>query len=233
MTSKILSSILACLLTTPIALAQNARDGKPETKPELRPAVLAALRSNGLLSNVGAGEAAPKPMPAFEWTFTQKRPLRSARVMHEVFTPAYEGLALVVTQKQSADKSTGARVSVRGLGKYDDDDEVLRLKFTGLKFPLQPGQNFQLDAELEGKPIQHRCTVGAPIVATTIHEKIPGHAVPITCAAETHYLGAKVKVSSNLAYLEQLGVFFNLRDDMRSSVGTFALVNTMTQFRIR
>lgn len=101
------------------------------------------------------------------------------------------------------------------------DDEETEMQLTGLTWPLKPQNEFQLKLKDEAGAMLQRCVVALASDATQLHVKLKGSAVPIHCEGDGTYRGFKVHIQSSLWFIEQLGVFFNSEDVLKSPLGTF------------
>jgi hypothetical protein len=167
---------------------------------------------------------------AFTWYLDVKKPLKSARRQVESFTGAVStqqpGLSMVKRARhegatQDAPVKIQEYFSARGLMNLRPDDEETEMQLSGLVWPLKAQNEFQLRLKDESGGMQQRCTIALPSDAALLHGKLKGNAVPIQCEGEGTYRGIKVYVQSSLWFIEQLGVFFNSEDVLKSPLGTF------------
>jgi hypothetical protein len=166
----------------------------------------------------------------FTWYLDVKKPLKSARRQVEAFTGAVSaqqpGLSLVKRARhEGATQEAPAKIqeyfSARGLMNLRPDDEETDMQLTGLTWPLKAQNEFQLRLKDDAGAMQQRCTVALTSDAALLHPKLKGNAVPIQCEGDGMYRGMKVQVQSSLWFIEQLGVFFNSEDVLKSPLGTF------------
>jgi hypothetical protein len=167
---------------------------------------------------------------AFTWVLDVKKPIRAARRQIETFAGSANflqpGLSVVTRARyEGPTEQSTAKVqkyySARGLMNLRPDDEETEMHLTGLRWPLKPQNVFQLALKDEGGGMQQSCTIAAAVEATELHAKLKGNAIPIQCVGDGKYKGVKVRVTSSLWFIEQLGVFFNSEDVLKSSLGTF------------
>jgi hypothetical protein len=167
---------------------------------------------------------------SFTWYLDVKRPMRSVRRQVEAFGGAVglqqPGLSVVKRARhEGATQDSPAKIqeyfSARGLMNLRPDDEETEMQLTGLSWPLKPQHEFQLRIKDEAGVMQQRCKIAVAGDAAQLHEKLKGTVVPIQCEGEGTYRGIQVHVQSSLWFVEQLGVFFNSEDVLKSPLGTF------------
>jgi hypothetical protein len=206
---------LACLVLSARSFALDASTAPQE--------LLQKAISSGLV-NEGPSVA------SFTWHLDVKKPLKSARRQVEVFNGAVgslqPGLSIVRRARhEGATQDSPAKIqeyfSARGLMNLRPDDEETEMQLTGLTWPLKPQNEFQLRIKDEAGAIQQRCTIALASGAAQLHSNLKGNVVPIQCEGEGTYRGIKVQVQSRLWFIEQLGVFFNSEDVLKSPLGTF------------
>jgi hypothetical protein len=166
----------------------------------------------------------------FTWQLDVKKPLKSARRQVETFSGAVSqqqpGLSMVKRARhEGATQDSPAKIqeyfSARGLMNLRPDDEETEMLLTGLTWPLKAQNEFQLRIKDEAGTMQQRCVVALASDAAMLHVKLKGNVVPIQCEGDGTYRGIKVHVQSSLWFVEQLGVFFNSEDVLKSPLGTF------------
>jgi hypothetical protein len=167
---------------------------------------------------------------SFTWYLDVKKPLKSARRQVEAFSGAASslqpGLSMVKRARhEGATQDTPAKIqeyfSARGLMNLRPDDEETEMQLTGLTWPLKAQNEFQLRLKDDAGAMQQRCTIAVASDAALLHANLKGKAVPIQCEGDGRYRGVKVHIQSSLWFIEQLGVFFNSEDVLKSPLGTF------------
>jgi hypothetical protein len=167
---------------------------------------------------------------SFVWHLDVKKPLKSARRQVETYSGAMSsqqpGLSAVKRARyEGATLDSPAKIqeyfSARGLMNLRPDDEETEMQLTGLTWPLKPQNAFQLRLKDEAGAMLQRCAIAVAVDAAQLHAKLKGSAFPIQCDGDGTYRGVKVRVQSSLWFIEQLGVFFNSEDTLKSSLGTF------------
>jgi hypothetical protein len=167
---------------------------------------------------------------SFIWHLDVKKPLKSARRQVETFSGAMSsqqpGLSAVKRARhEGATTDSPSKIqeyfSARGLMNLRPDDEETEMQLTSLTWPLKPQNEFQLRLKDEGGAMQQRCTIASAVEAAQLHPKLKGNVIPIQCDGDGTYRGVKVRVQSSLWFIEQLGVFFNSEDTLKSPLGTF------------
>jgi hypothetical protein len=170
------------------------------------------------------------PVASFTWYLDVKKPMKSTRRQVEAFSGAVSalqpGLSLVKRARyDGATQDAPAKIqeyfSARGLMNLRPDDEETEMQLLGLAWPLKAQQEFQFRLKDEAGAMQQRCTVALPIDAAQLHAQLKGNASPIQCEGDGTYRCIKVQVQSKLWFVEQLGVFFNSEDVLKSPLGTF------------
>jgi hypothetical protein len=187
------------------------------------PELLRQAKSSGLVSE------GPQ-VAAFTWQLDVKKPLKSARRQVEVFSGAFgaqqPGLSVVKRSRhEGATQDSPAKIqeyfSARGLMNLRSDDEETEMHLTGLSWPLKAQNVFQLSIKDEAGAMQQSCVIAQAVDAVQLSPKLKGNAIPIQCEGDGKYRGIKVRVQSSLWFIEQLGVFFNSEDTLKSPLGTF------------
>jgi hypothetical protein len=167
---------------------------------------------------------------AFTWQLDVKKPLKSARRQVEVFSGSYgsmqPGLSVVRRSRhEGATQDSPAKIqeyfSARGLMNLRPDDEETEMHLTGLSWPLKAQHVFQLNLKDGAGAMQQSCVIAQPVDAAQLYAKLKGNAVPIQCEGDGRYRGIKVRIQSSLWFIEQLGVFYNSEDTLKSPLGTF------------
>jgi hypothetical protein len=201
--------------------------------PQWNPALRVALEQSGLVSDK------LKAVPAFAWTIEYDRPFSKPKVSTETYTPTtlngviHSDIKVLNAKPGAAPKADNtASYSIRGLERFQANDDALSFQFLGFTFPPSVNAKFNLNIEFEKQKIAQSCVVGAPAAASRWHAGISGNALPLVCTGKAKYLGASVNLISTVIYFESLGMFFNEIEDIKSAFGTFALRKRITDFKI-
>jgi hypothetical protein len=177
----------------------------------------------------------------FTWQLDVKKPLKSARRQVEAFNGAVSaqqpGLSLVKRARhEGATQDSPAKIqeyfSARGLMNLRPDDEETEMLLTGLTWPLTAQNEFQLRLKDEAGAMKQRCIVAFASDAALLHVNLKGNAIPIQCEGDGTYRGIKVHVQSSLWFIEQLGVFFNSEDILKSPFGTFRATTKIVDLKL-
>ncbi len=197
------------------------------TIADLQPSAVAELKRAGLITH-------EVPVPAFRWTFANKRPMRRERLMQEVFSAGPEGLSSVQREIHYSDGKVeqSEAISARGLLRVSASDQSINASVDGLKLPLKAGEHFSITVVRDNTPIVERCTVGEKTEAKTLFADLPGQMFNIECLGDATYAGLKVKAKSQVVYLEALGVFFNAVDVLDTPLGRYENANRITEFQL-
>jgi hypothetical protein len=156
--------------------------------------------------------------------------LRAARRQVEAFSGSTNsqqpGLSVVKRARHQGPNETSVAViqeyfSARGLMNLRPDDEETEMHLSGLAWPLQPQSVFQFSLKDDSGSLKQSCTITTPVDAGQLHAKLKGNAYPIQCVGDGKYKGIGVRIHSSLWFIEQLGVFFNSDDALKSPLGTF------------
>jgi hypothetical protein len=201
--------------------------------PQWNPALRVALEQSGLVSEK------LKAVPAFAWTIEYDRPFSKPKISTETYTPTtlngvmHSDIKVLNAKPGAAPKSdNSASYSIRGLERFQANDDALSFQFLGFTFPPTANAKFNLNIEFEKQKIAQTCVVGAPVAASHWHSALTGNALPLMCTGKAKYLGASVNLVSTVIYFESLGMFFNELEDIKSAFGTFALRKRITDFKI-
>ncbi len=194
---------------------------------DLQPAALEELKRAGILD-------AEVPVPPFRWTYENKRPMRHVRTVVEQFAAGPEGLSPVAREIRYSDGKIDRSdaISARGLFRVHPDDKSIDARFEGLHMPPKTGDRFTIVVARDGTPVLERCVAGDRVEAKTLHADIPGQALMIECAGDATYAGLKVRAKSKVAYLEALGMFFNIVDVLDTPLGRYENANRITEFQL-
>lgn len=197
------------------------------TVADLQPTAVEQLKHAGLITH-------KVPVPAFRWTYANKRPMRSERILREVFDAGPEGLSSVAREIRYPDGKVdhSEAISARGLLRVSASDKSIDARVDGLKLPPKPGERFLIMLVRDNSPIIERCTVGDEAEAKTLFADLPGKMLTIECLGDTTYAGLKVKARSQVVYLEALGVFFNVVDVLDTPFGRYENANRITEFQL-
>jgi hypothetical protein len=187
------------------------------------PEMLQKAKSSGLI-NEGP------PVVGFTWSLDVKKPIKAARRQVESYAGSSNaqqpGLSAVKRSRhEGPTEQAVAKVqeyfSARGLMNLRPDDEETEMQLVGLTWPLKAQTVFQFSLKDDGGAMKQTCTINASVEATQLHSKLKGNAFPIDCVGDGKYKGIKVRIHSSLWFIDQLGVFFNSDDVIKSPIGTF------------
>jgi len=197
------------------------------TIADLQPTAVAELKRAGLITH-------EVPVPAFRWTYANKRPMRRERSVHEDFDAGPEGLSSVLREIRYSDGKVeqSEAISARGLLRVSASDKSINASVDGLKLPPKTGEHFAIVLVRDNSPIIERCTVGDKTAAKTLFADLPGQLFNIECLGDATYAGLKVKAKSQVVYLEALGVFFNIVDVLDTPFGRYENANRITEFQL-
>ncbi len=238
MTSRaVLSNVFAATIFILGSLGVNsvvlAQVSPALLSPQWNPALRVALEQSGLVSEK------LKAVPAFVWTIEYDRPFSKPKVSTETYTPTtlngvmHSDIKVLNAKPGAAPKAdNAASYSIRGLERFQANDDALSFQFMGFTFPPTANAKFNLNIEFEKQKIAQTCVVGVPTAASHWHVGILGNALPLVCTGKAKYLGANVNLISTVIYFESLGMFFNELEDIKSAFGSFALRKRITDFKI-
>lgn len=234
-------AVFTALLATDLVRAQGVASTAPNSLVSsplnLNPALKQALDQTGLV-----GGTTPAS-PAFTWTIETTRPFKQPRIVDETFRPtAIHGVNQftywVVSPKpddkilEELKKPQPNVFSVRGLERFQETDQNLSFSIGALALAPALGKKFDLLVVFEKRQMNQQCEVMSVRDAAAWSPSIKGQASVITCQGKGQYLGGTVSIVSTILYFHSLGMFLNEREDIKSPIGSFALVKKITQFKL-
>jgi hypothetical protein len=187
------------------------------------PTLLQHAKSSGLIVE-------GPPVVAFTWSLDVKKPMRSARRQIETFAGSASsqqpGLSTVKRARHQGPNESAPAViqeyfSARGMMNLRPDDEETEMHLAGLVWPLKAQDVFKFSLKDENGSLKQDCTIAPVVEASQLHSKLKGNVFPIQCVGDGKYKGVSVRIYSSLWFIEQLGVFFNSDDAIKSPLGTF------------
>ena len=234
--SLVTVGVLFCaLMLTQKVFAQPT--ALPLATPPLSLSIKQSLDKTGLIG------AATPAIPAFTWTIETTRPFKQARVVEETFRPtAVHGINQytywVVSPKPSdkileeLKKPQPKVFSVRGLEKFQAEDQDLSFSIGALALPPSLGKKFDLLVVFEKRQMNQQCEVISVRDASAWNPAIKGQASVISCQGKGQYLGGTVTIVSAILYFHSLGMFLNEREDIKSPIGSFSIIKKITEFKL-